>query len=258
MSLLAVVQHRLQGFLQHHEEHITASQFRKMLHEAVSTLSLAHLAYPHSAHRSVPEHLRVLGNSSWPRLTSLNLSGLTLDATSAAQLVKGTWPSLTTLNLCHTDLGAEALAYIARSPLPQLDTIDLSYNWLDDEAVLWLTVAAWPKLQRLNLRFNSLHSGGVQALVCSDWPRLKHLNLRSNFVNREATLQLVHAKWPALEELDLSVNPGLDVPALVQGHWLQLQRLTLDDTVLSQEAVALLMSKWSRLQLNIIGKTPRM
>jgi len=254
MTLFEVVQYRLQGLLKQERGFLTTSEFRTMLHNAVTTISLAQLAHPHPEHLAIADHLTVLGSGSWPRLTSLNLSGLGLDSRSVAQLAKGAWPMLAELNLSRTTLNAAALWHIAKSPLPQLERLDLSFNWLDDEAVLQLVAADWPKLQCLNLRFNTLRADGTHALALSRWPLLKHLNLRSNLINHEATWRLAHANWPALEELDLSANPAVDIPGLVQGHWLQLQSLTVDSSVLSQDAVALLMRKWFRLQIKIKGK----
>ncbi|DBA92307.1 TPA: hypothetical protein ACH3X2_003730 [Trebouxia sp. C0005] len=254
MPLFEVVQYRLQGLLKQERGFLTTSEFRTMLHNAVTTISLAQLAHPHPEHLAIADHLTVLGSGSWPRLTSLNLSGLGLDSRSVAQLAKGAWPMLAELNISRTTLNAAALWHITQTPLPQLERLDLSFNWLDDEAVLQLVAADWPKLQWLNLRFNFLRANGTHALALSRWPLLKHLNLRSNLITHEATWKLAHANWPALEELDLSANPAVDIPGLVQGHWLQLQSLTVDSSVLSQDAVALLMRKWSRLHIKIKGK----
>lgn len=235
---------------------LRSSFLRQGVHNAVSSISLAKLA----GQTDIPlyQHLEVLANGTWPKLTSLDLSGLDLTTQSSIgspscmeQLCRGTWPALTALNLSHTQLDHAAIRYLTEVKLPKLETLNLSWTWLGDDAAVQLQRAQWPELRHLSVRFNLLHAPAVAAFT-SSWPKLRSLNLRSNFIDSTATAHLAQGQWPMLEHLDLRTN-RTDVWQLRAGLWPQLRTIGLDLSSLGSEGASWLLAKWPGLKIESGG-----
>lgn len=225
---------------------LTSRMLRQEVHNSVSSISMAGLA---EQHFSLSQHSQILVGGSWPCLTSLDLTGVSLSSQSIAHLGQGHWPLLTNLNLSRAQLDPKSIRCLTQLNLRQLQSLNLSWNWLTDTAAVQLRKADWPNLRHLSLRFNLLRAPGVAAISRSSWPLLHSLNLRSNFLDSKATAQLVQGHWPLLEHLDLRSTRGIDLRKLKEGQWPQLQSIAVNSIVLDTEAVSCLLQRWPRLKI---------
>lgn len=252
--LLAAVQRPafVEVFLEHDGQgkyvhpSLKSSMIRQELQNRVSGVSMNPVA--NQCDLSLYGHLQVLVKGTWPSLTSLDLSGLSLTDLNIAQLSHGRWPLLKFLNLSRSQLDSAAVQHLTKVHLPQLETLDLSWNWLDDQAIWQLQNSNWSYLQHLNLRFNMLRTEGIACLTRCSWPMLKSLNLRSNFIDGKAMDQLVQGKWLQLMHLDLRTNRGAYAQKVTQSPWSQLKSIALDDDKLDSTSMQLLLKRWPQLQ----------
>ena len=166
-----------------------------------------------------------LASTSWPAMTYLDLSNVSLAPRDVAHLVKALWPRLKHLDLQKCEISNAALQHLASTTWPELETLCLSENQLDDEAAAHLVeTSPWPNLNALWLDNNAFTAAGVTQLMQTNWPGMKELrvdnkmllgglldSLTMNLDNAcldGAVLKIsryssIAGKWPDLQAVDV-------------------------------------------------------
>lgn len=93
-------------------------------------------------------------------------------------LVTSSWPRLTSLNLSNVYMTDPLLQKITQAPSIQLTQISLANNWLGCSGVKLLADAHWSGLEVLDLSHNGLQQQGLSLVTHHRWPLLKRLYLR--------------------------------------------------------------------------------
>ena len=179
-----------------------------------------------------------------------------LRITQASTLVRLTsWPSLTSLNLSDASLGEQHVSILVEGCLPHLQFLDLSLNDLSPAAVQQLAMGDWSPL--LNLRLKAICHGPKEATVAAcchlaagKWPQLTALDFSNNVLPPEGFSQLANGLWPQLHRLDVSGQPDKECAGSVTAMckaWTGLQHLNLSKNVLTQTDLQLLGTKFPDL-----------
>ena len=180
--------------------------------------------------------LKLLLNHSWPQLTTLKLSGVSMNARSVSTLIKADLTGLQTLDLSHSKLQLPAVQQLANGNWQALSFLNLSgsLKWARlspcKKACQFLRSSKCPALTALNVGNNYLGAPAIAKLLQADWPTLQVLDISCNCCDgKEFMDQIAQMPWTALHHVNLNSNAlGVDDALhLGQARWPHLKRLDL-------------------------------
>lgn len=222
----------------------------------------------------------ILVSIDWPRLRSLDLRNVSLDAELMAQLnaaaytlltslclngcgglqvagisefVKGHYLLLESLDLSSVKLNAMSASPLREGDWPLLRHLDLHANHMGAEAMGALIKCNLPLLESLSIGDNWFHGPATGAeLAKGKWPLLQKLVLMWTDIEAEELKMVLDGDWPELEDLDLSHDVYLKsdaIEALSEATW-RIKRLMLVDIRLDKEGIfALVKGAWTSLEV---------
>lgn len=160
-------------------------------------------------------------------LRSLNLSGHTIDASTAGFLSVEAGDTLTELRLSHSGVTARGAVALSHG-LRHLEHLSLAGNPIGDTGLKALAeTGALDGLKHLDLSRTKVGKAGIKALVETDAHLvLEHLDISDNQLGDQGLGLLATKSWPSLRSIDISANAAqtlegffqAEMPALVEFH----------------------------------------
>lgn len=173
--------------------------------------------------------------TSWPHLTCLWLSGISLDPRSIRQLI---CVRLESLQLRNAGLGAAAMFQIVQHSWPVLQVLDISGNCLRADGLAVLFQTNCPCLRLLHLANNQLDCSAMKGLLNCGWDQLQFLVLSNNLPDDAAMIHLGKGPWSNLANLYLEGDTisATGLGALTAAKWPSLNELLVDRTAVCDPA----------------------